>query len=433
MLRARQRFGKYIIERRIAEGGFAAVFQASDTIEGIRVALKVPHSHLLNDSTMACFKQEARLAAKLDHPNILPLKNADMIDGKLVLVTSLGESSLEQRLQKRLALQTSIDYAEQMLTATAYAHEKKIIHCDIKPDNLLIFPNNQLVLSDFGIARVAYRTLQGSGAGTIGYVAPEQAMGKPSFRSDVFSLGIVIYRMLTGCLPEWPYTWPMDGSQRLRQRVNESLVTWLKKSTEVDASKRFADAGEMLSSFQRIKRPLLASQNGTSKRTGSARGRSWQELRRKEFQVQFGTLLGTTYSCHKCDGPVSEAMLACPWCGDDRQKLPDTTNFPLQCPRCRRGVKLDWPYCAWCYGGGFEVETNRQFNDKRYTARCVNKKCSRKQLMPFMRYCPWCRCSVKRKWKIENSPATCRQCGWGVVTQYWNYCPWCVTRMDGSR
>jgi serine/threonine-protein kinase len=255
MLRARQRFGKYLIERRIAEGGFASVYQASDTIEGVRVALKIPHPHLVNESSMACFRHEARLAAKLDHPNILPLKYADFIDGKFVIVTPLSESSLEERLQKRLGIQTAIDYSEQMLRAAAYAHERKIIHCDIKPDNLLIFPNNQLVLTDFGIAKVAHRTLQGSGGGTLGYVAPEQAMGRPSFRSDVFSLGIVMYRMLAGALPEWPYAWPLVGHARLRERVSDAVINLLKKALEVDASKRFSNAEQMLNCFCRIKQP----------------------------------------------------------------------------------------------------------------------------------------------------------------------------------
>ncbi len=204
MLRARQRFGKYLIERRIAEGGFATVYQAADTIEGVRVALKIPHAHLVNEASMACFRQEARLAAKLDHPNILPLKYADFIDGKFVIVTPLSESSLEDRLQKRLAVHTAIDYSEQMLRGAAYAHERKIIHCDIKPDNMLLFPNNQLLLTDFGIAKVAHRTLQGSGGGTLGYVAPEQAMGRVNEigpATDIYALGCILYELLTGRCP----------------------------------------------------------------------------------------------------------------------------------------------------------------------------------------------------------------------------------------
>ena len=435
MLRTRQRFGKYIIQCRLAEGGFAAVYRAMDTIEGVRVALKVPHPHLMTDSMLTTFKHEARLAAKLDHPNILQLKNADFIDGKFVLVTPLSETSLESRLQKRLATRTALDYSLQLLEAVSYAHEHKVVHCDIKPDNLLLFPENQLQLADFGIARVAHRTLQCSGSGTLGYVAPEQAMGKPSFRSDVFSMGIVIYRMLTGVLPEWPYQWPLQGFSRLKDRVTEPMVTLLRRATSADCSDRYANAGQMLTAFRRIKKPLVSEMGKSSKSSkstkrsgGSDGGHRWQLLRRQEFQKEYGKILETRCSCSKCAGPVSEAMLACPWCGTDRKVLPDVTRFPICCPRCNRGLKADWPYCPWCYGTGFELETKRTYTDRRYTARCTNKKCTRKSLMPFMRYCCWCRHRVKRKWKIENSPHTCHGCGWGIVSEYWSFCPWCETR-----
>ena len=76
MLRAKQRFGKYVIERKLGEGGFAVVYQARDTIEGVRVALKIPYAHLVTDDSMEDFRHEVRLAAKLEHPNILPLKCA---------------------------------------------------------------------------------------------------------------------------------------------------------------------------------------------------------------------------------------------------------------------------------------------------------------------------------------------------------------------
>jgi hypothetical protein len=121
-------------------------------------------------------------------------------------------------------------------------------------------------------------------------------------------------------------------------------------------------------------------------------------------------------------------MLACPWCGVKTEPQRQALSFPAQCPRCHRGSKLDWRYCAWCYGPAFEVETARRFGDSRYTARCSNREC-RGELMPFMRYCPWCRQKVRRDWKLAGSKGRCKSCGWGVDTNYWHHCPWCAKEL----
>ena len=232
------------------------MYQARDTIEGIRVALKVPYAHLVTNEALDSFRQEVRLAAKLEHPHIQPLKYADYIEGHFVAVTALGLGTLEERLCKRLSANTAIAFCAQLLDAVAFAHKNKIVHCDLKPENVLLFPDNQLRLTDFGIARVAYKTLKGSGAGTVGYIAPEQAMGKPCFRSDVFSIGLVIHRILSGKLPEWPYEWPFVGHDRLKEAVHSDLIGVIRKATQVDARHRYKDATQMLSAFERIKRPL---------------------------------------------------------------------------------------------------------------------------------------------------------------------------------
>ncbi|MBN2293777.1 MAG: serine/threonine protein kinase, partial [Pirellulales bacterium] len=204
ILRKGQKLGKYKIERRLGEGGFANVYQALDTIEGTRVALKIPHDRLVTPDVIENFRREVRLMARLHHPNILPLKDASIIDSHFVIAFPLGERSLADRIERRMSFNTSLDFADQMLTAVSHAHSNGVIHCDIKPENFIIFPESRLQLADFGIAKVAFRTVQGSGWGTLGYIAPEQAMGRPSFRSDVFSLGLVLYRMFAGKLPQWP-------------------------------------------------------------------------------------------------------------------------------------------------------------------------------------------------------------------------------------
>jgi len=280
VIKARQKLGKYRIERRLANGGFAVVYQAMDTIEGIRVALKVPHASNIDDVVLREFRHEVRMTAKLDHPNILPLKNATFVDDRFVIAFPLGERSLDERLKRRISLQTALYFAEQLLEAVAYAHRSRIIHCDIKPENVIIFGGNRLRLTDFGIAKVALRTVRASGTGTVGYMAPEQAMGKPSFRSDVFSLGLILYRMFAGEWPEWPYNWPPAGYARLRGRVHPDLIRFLRRAIEIQPRDRFRDADQMLAAFRKVKGKALHHaaarhrRRRTSRSSTTVRGRA---------------------------------------------------------------------------------------------------------------------------------------------------------------
>ena len=181
MIKSRQKIGKYQIEKKLGEGGFAGVYRALDTIEGIRVALKIPYSQTLSSDTLEECLREVRMIATLDHPHILGLKNAEFLEGYFVLAFPLGEETLGDRMTRRMAQTLALSYTEQMLEAAAYAHGRRIIHCDIKPDNMVLFPGGELRLTDFGIAKIAVRTIRASGSGTVGYIAPEQAMGRPSF------------------------------------------------------------------------------------------------------------------------------------------------------------------------------------------------------------------------------------------------------------
>lgn len=432
MIRSRQKLGKYIIERKLAEGGFAAVYRARDSIEGVKVALKIPHRPLITPDALENFRREVRLAARLQHPHILPVKNAEMIGEHFVVATALGEMSLQDRLHKRMAMATALELTSQMLDAAAYAHAEHIIHCDIKPDNFILFPGNELKLMDFGIARFALRTVQASGAGTVGYIAPEQAMGKPSFASDVFSLGLVMYRMYTGVLPEWPFRWPLEGAERLKKRVHPDLIEVLRKALQVDTRRRYRDAGQLWDAFERIKPAALkfVVRKQQVARRGEQPGRAgWQKVRRQAFLKSHGKSLETRFECSYCEGPVSEYMEACPWCGNDCTIRKEDTSFPAYCPRCHRGMKLDWCYCPWCYGPGFEPLDTRQYRDKRYVERCDNRNCERGDLMPFMRYCPWCHRKVRKRWQIKGVRERCSRCGWGVLKEYWDHCPWCAKQL----
>lgn len=260
-LKARQVLGKYRIRRRIGAGGFATVYEAYDTIEGIPIALKVPNLDHVDKESLNAIQREVRLTARLDHENILPLRNAMMIDGHLVIATPLGEQTLTDRLHYRLGAKTALSYTEQLVDALAYAHDVRVIHCDIKPDNVILFPEGHVRLADFGIAKVALRTrtIMGSGQGTVGYIAPEQAMGKPSFRSDVFSMGLLIYRMFAGELPAWPFDWPLPGAERLRRTVSRDFIIFLRRAIEVRERKRFRDGVQMQRAFQAVAPKALRS------------------------------------------------------------------------------------------------------------------------------------------------------------------------------
>ena len=421
MLRARQLIGKYRILGRIASGPLADVYRAYDTIQQIKVALKLPKD--TEDSGHEEILHEVRVATRLRHPNILSVLNASYIDDRFVIAMELGTESLAERIERRTSLAVKLDLAGQALAALAHAHEHRMIHCDIKPENFILFEGNQLKLADFGFAKRCVRTLKASGSGTIDYIAPEQAMGRPKFQSDVFSMGLVLYRMFSGTLPEWPFEWPLAGHDKLEARVRPELIEILKKSIQLDPAKRYRDAVQMQADFERLHSGARKQKRARTK-NGTRRGASWRQIQWRQFQRQFGKELGTHFHCRNCEGPVAESMQACPWCGFDNPTRGSETRMPAHCPRCERGVKNDWDYCAWCYGPGFVEETTRQYPDKRYVTTCANQRC-KGPLMPFMRYCPHCRMKVRRPWKLKGSRHSCRACGWGIAQEYWNYCAWC--------
>lgn len=422
MFRARQKIGKYRIVSRIASGPLANVYRAFDTIHKSHVALKIPKSS--RNITEEDFLHEVQVAVRLKHPNILAVQNASFIDDHFVIAMDLGRESLADRIERRMSTARAIDLADQALHGLAHAHEHNIIHCDIKPENFILFEDHTLKLADFGFAKISLRTLKASGSGTIDYIAPEQAMGRPKFQSDVFSIGLVLYRMFSGKLPEWPYTWPLAGHDRLRARFRPEFAEFLRKAIEIDPKKRYEDAIQMYNAFDAVRSRARRQRKGKTSSSSGKQGASWQGMQWREFQRKYKKILDTRHQCRRCEGPVAESMHACPWCGVDHPTRGADTAMPAHCPRCERGVKLDWDYCAWCYGPGFETETDRHYVDKRYTARCGNSRC-REPLMPFMRYCPWCRTKVKRPWKIEGSKTNCKSCKWGICADFWNFCAWC--------
>ncbi len=423
-LRSRQNLGKYRIEKLLAQGGFAEVYQAFDTIEGLRVALKIPYAHLMDSGVLEDFRREVRVTAQLEHPNILPIKNAEFVDGHFVIALPLGERTLADRLKSRMSMPLAVHLAGQMLEALGFAHHRRILHCDVKPENFILFSGNRLRLSDFGIAKVSLHTVSASGSGTLGYIAPEQAMGKPSFRSDVFSLGLIFYRMFAGVLPQWPFVRPFPGSDRLKERVHPEFAALIHRATALEPKKRFENADQMRRAFQKLRQKTSAKQRQRRKRSRPPR-QDWKEVRWRQFLRQYGAVLEVRGECPKCAGPVAECMPSCCWCGVSIAKYRGKARFGRQCSRCRRSLKADWRFCPWCFGASLSGTSERALSDRRYEAKCQNPACTRKTLMPFMRYCPWCRHKVRRPWAIPGASRKCAKCKWGIVDAFWDHCPWC--------
>ena len=198
--------GRYAVVERIASGGMGEVFRARDTVLAREVAIKVLHRSLAGDQAFVDrFRTEARAAAGLSHPNIVAVFDWGSVDGIYYMVMEyVRGQSLRAMLTRegRLEPAQAADVVRQTLQALESAHRQGIVHRDIKPENVLVTTDGVVKVADFGLAR-AYaegrQTQAGTVTGTVQYLAPEQIRGEPADpRSDLYSLGIVSYELLTG-------------------------------------------------------------------------------------------------------------------------------------------------------------------------------------------------------------------------------------------
>jgi eukaryotic-like serine/threonine-protein kinase len=200
--------GRYRIIRKLGAGGMANVYLAEDEDLGRRVAIKILNDRYANDDLfIERFRREAKSAAGLSHPNIVSIYDRGEAEGTYYIAMEVIEGrSLKELILTRgpLPIGHALAYARQVLDALRFAHRHGIIHRDIKPHNILIGPENRLKVTDFGIARhgPSQMTEAGSIMGTAQYLSPEQARGAPvTACSDLYSVGIVLYEMLTGKVP----------------------------------------------------------------------------------------------------------------------------------------------------------------------------------------------------------------------------------------
>jgi serine/threonine protein kinase len=254
---------RYAVERELGRGGMATVYLARDLREGRHVAIKAMHRGLVTALGTERFQREMAIAASLSHPLILPLYDSGNAGGILYYVMPYVEGeSLYQRLERdrRLALDDALRIARDLTDALGYAHDRGVMHRDVKPENVLL-AGERAVIADFGLARAIgaadYRKLTETGVvlGTVYYMSPEQLGGRHDLdqRADIYSLGCILYEMLTG---EPPYAGtleqvvsrivraPIPSAQRLVPTVPPSVDRAIGQAIAKVAADRFGSMQE---------------------------------------------------------------------------------------------------------------------------------------------------------------------------------------------
>jgi eukaryotic-like serine/threonine-protein kinase len=201
--------GRYRLESKLGSGGMSTVYLALDEVLDRPVAVKLLHREISEEADqLERFRREARAAARLSHPNLVGVIDAGEDDGRPYIVFEYIEGrTLKRRIQEEggLPVDEAVAYAIEIGRGLTAAHARKRVHRDVKPQNVLIDPAGRAKVTDFGIARSLEQkgmTATGRVLGTTDYVSPEQAMGEDvDERSDVYSLGVVLYEMLTGDVP----------------------------------------------------------------------------------------------------------------------------------------------------------------------------------------------------------------------------------------
>lgn len=259
-----ERIGRYKIIKKLGSGGMAAVYLANDPFIRRDVAIKVMAPHLLEDPTFFDrFQQEAETIANLEHPAIVPIYDFGHQGEKSYIVMRLmGGGTLEERLEAGpMKLQTIAPIIERVASALDEAHQKNIIHRDIKPANILFNTKDEAFLSDFGIAKSTEApsglTADNTFIGTVEYMSPEQIQGSKDLdgRTDVYSLGIVLFLMLTGKLPFKKETMVStimahisEPVPSVQEQMAQSRLPWddiLNKALAKDPADRYQTAGQL--------------------------------------------------------------------------------------------------------------------------------------------------------------------------------------------
>src|SRR4051812_23487871 len=260
--------GRYRLEQRLGSGGMSTVYLARDETLERMVAVKVLHGEISDQpDQLERFRREARSVAQVSHPNVVAVIDAGEDGGHPYIVLEYVEGeTLKQRIDRlgRLPVDEATAYAIEIGRGLAAAHARRMVHRDVKPQNVLIDPEGRAKVTDFGIARTLESdglTKTGRVLGTTDYVSPEQAMGHGvDLRSDIYSLGVLLYEMLTGDVPFQAETVvgvamkhvneEMPDVQALRPEISNALTAVIERATAKDPAKRYASMAAFLSDLE---------------------------------------------------------------------------------------------------------------------------------------------------------------------------------------
>src|ERR1700690_2480104 len=271
--------GRYRLDAVIGRGGMSTVYRAFDTVLERPVAIKLMHREIAADSDqLERFRREARSVAQLNHPHVVSVIDAgeepshdgeDPPTGTPYIVLEYVDGETLKGLIRRdgpLEIPQAIAYAIEIARALAAAHERRIVHRDVKPQNVLIDPEGGAKITDFGIARSLSEeglTMAGKVLGTTDYVSPEQALGQPvTPQSDLYSLGVVLYEMLTGTIPfrgDSPVAVAMKPAretvpdvQACRPQISAATAAVVERALAKDLQERYPDAPAMAAALEEV-------------------------------------------------------------------------------------------------------------------------------------------------------------------------------------
>lgn len=259
---------KYKLIEIKGSGTFGTVWLAEDTWIGKKVAIKIPHNQKEEFTTLIA---EPKLLASLDHPNIVQILTVDKAENIFFMVMEYVDGkNLAQLIQETtLTYKEAVDIIVQILGALQYAHEKNVIHRDLKPGNILLTADRKAKITDFGTAMIQSGKNGAGIGGTIYYMAKEQVLGHPIPASDVYSVGVILYEMVCGKLP-FSDEVPMAVLNKIlkdeappphtyNSAIPKELEAVIMKALQKEISKRYQSANEMKLDLEKIQPTVLAT------------------------------------------------------------------------------------------------------------------------------------------------------------------------------